>query len=207
MSLRLVLVAAGRGDLPFALLHDEPLLAHALRASRAGLPDEGEVVVVVDEACRDAATAVASAARATATVTTVEEWWTGRGDRVDVLHDPLCPLVPADFLRDVAERAVTGMALAAYRPVTDTVKTARGDRIRGTIDRDRLGVVVAPVSLPPGVGAGEPAPPLGFARLVEWLRERVPVELVRAPSLARRVVDAEGVVLLECVKETARRVR
>jgi hypothetical protein len=205
MSVRLALVVAGRGDLPFATLHGEPLLAHALRA--AADVAAGQVVVVVDDACLEAASMVVSSVRAAATVVPVEAWWADRAGRVDLLHDPLCPLVPSDFLRQLADRAVAGPALAAVRPVTDTVKTARGDRIHGTIDRDRLGVVVAPVTIPAGVGAGGPVPPLGFARLVEWLRERVHVELVRAPSLARRVDDAGGVVLLECVDEVARRVR
>ena len=42
------MLAAQRGELPFAALHGEPLLAHALRA--AGAVSEGEVLVVVDEA-------------------------------------------------------------------------------------------------------------------------------------------------------------
>jgi hypothetical protein len=202
----MALVVAGRGDLPFATLHGEPLLAHALRAAADAAAGEG-LVVVVDEAGREPATTVVSDVRPAATVVTVAAWWADRADRVDLLHDPLCPLVPAHFLRQLGDRAAAGPALAAVRPVTDTVKTARGDRIHGTIDRDRLGVVVAPVTIPAGVGAGGPVPPLGFARLVEWLRERVPLELVRAPSLARRVDDAGGVVLLECVDEIARRVR
>ena len=40
--------------------------------------------------------------------------------------------------------------------------------------------------------------------LVAWLRERGPVELVTAPSLARRVDDASAVNLLECVDELSR---
>jgi hypothetical protein len=42
--------------------------------------------------------------------------------------------------------------------------------------------------------------------LVAWLRERGPVELVTAPSLARRVDDASAVNLLECVDELRRQV-
>ena len=68
-------------------------------------------------------------------------------------------------------------------------------------------MVAAPVLLPGGLGAGEEVPPLEFARLVDWLRDRTPVELVRAPSQARRVDDVSCVLLLECVDETARRVR
>ena len=137
---------------------------------------------------------------------TAAQWWAGRAARADLVHDALCPLAPAALLREVAagppERAV-----AAYRPVTDTVKTARDDRIEGTIDRDRLGIVVAPVLIPRDLGVGEPPPPLDLARMVDWLRARTTVDLVRSPSLARRVHDLGSVALLECVDEMARRVR
>ena len=199
------MLAAGRGDLSFAALHGEPLLAHALRA--AGAVSEGEVLVVVDEASRGAADEVARAVdRGRFRSVTVEQWWRGREARADLVHDALCPLAPAELLHEVAagspERAV-----AAYRPVTDTVKTARDDRIEGTIDRDRLGIVVAPVLIPRDVGVGEPPPPLDLARLVDWLRARTTVDLVRSPSLARRVHDLGSVALLECVDELARRTR
>ena len=44
-------------------------------------------------------------------------------------------------------------------------------------------------------------------RLVGWLRERGPVELVVAPAIARRVDDASAVNLLESIDELGRRVR
>ena len=198
------MLAAQRGELSFAALHGEPLLAHALRT--AGAVSEGEVLVVVDEASRGAADDVARGLPGRFRSVSVTQWWAGRAGRGDLVHDALCPLAPAELLREVAagpaERAV-----AAYRPVTDTVKTARDDRIEGTIDRDRLGIVVAPVLIPRGVGAGEPPPPLDLARMVDWLRARTAVELVRSPSLARRVHDLGSVALLECVDELARRVR
>ena len=203
-DLRPVLVVADRGSLPFALLHGEALVAHALHALLAAWP--AGVTVVVDEGSRDATARVARRlGRGTVSLVGREEWWRSRATGADLLHDPLCPLVPEEFLRDLA--AADGVARAAYRPVTDTVKTAVDGRISGTLDRDRLGVVVAPVVLPASFGVGEPPPPLAFAPLVRWLRARGPVELVRAPSSARRVDDEEGVMLLECVDESARRVR
>jgi 2-C-methyl-D-erythritol 4-phosphate cytidylyltransferase len=194
-------VAAGRGELPFARLHGEPLLAHALRTARAVVG--GQVVVVVDDACRAAAVEVAGAVP----TLSAAEWWAGRTAAAELVHDALCPLAPAALLAEVAAAAEDGRAKAAYRPVTDTVKTAHGDRIEGTIDRDGLGIVVAPVLVPLAVGAGEPAPPLDLARLVDWLRARTVVDLVRSPSLARRVHDLGSVALLECVDELARRTR
>jgi 2-C-methyl-D-erythritol 4-phosphate cytidylyltransferase len=194
-------VVAGRGDLAFATLHGEPLLAHALRTASAAVT--AEVVVVVDDATRRAAQDVAPAVASM----TVEEWWASRTAPAELVHDALCPLAPASLLAEVAVAAGRGPAVAAYRPVTDTVKTARDDRIEGTIDRDGLGIVVAPVLVPLEVGADGPAPPLDLARLVDWLRARTTVDLVRSPSLARRVHDLGSVALLECVDEMARRTR
>jgi hypothetical protein len=168
---------------------------------------EGEVLVVVDEASRGRALDVARAVDARRVrAVSVAQWWEGREARADLVHDALCPLAPAELLRRVAD-GPPERAVAAYRPVTDTVKTARDDRIEGTIDRDRLGIVVAPVLIPRDVGACEPAPPLDLARMVDWLRARTTVDLVRSPSLARRVHDLGSVALLECVDEMARRVR
>jgi hypothetical protein len=203
-DVRAVLVMADRGALPFTLLHGEPLVLHALHALLAAWP--ARVMVVVDDGCREqTAHLMRGLARGAVTLVDPPEWWESRGGGTDVLHDPLCPLVPEAFLRDLG--TADGVARAAYRPVTDTVKTALDGRISGTLDRDRLGVVVAPVVLPPSIAVGEPHPPLAFAPLVRWLRARGAVELVRAPSAARRVDDEQGVMLLECVEESARRVR
>jgi hypothetical protein len=203
-DLRPVLVVTGRGTLPFALLHGEALVAHALHALVAAWP--AGVTIVVDDRDRErTARVVPRPSRGMVSLVDPSAWWESRGDGTDLLHDPLCPLVPGAFLRDLA--AADGVARAAYRPVTDTVKTAVDGRISGTLDRDRLGVVVAPVVLPPAIGVGEPPPPLAFAPLVRWLRARGPVELVRAPPSARRVDDEQGVMLLECLEESARRVR
>jgi len=168
---------------------------------------DGEVLGVVDEASRAAASDVAHTLGPDRfRPVSAAQWWAGRAARADLVHDALCPLAPAELLRDVAA-GPPQRAVAAYRPVTDTVKTARDDRIEGTIDRDRLGIVVAPVLIPREVGTDEPPPPLDLARMVDWLRARTTVDLVRSPSLARRVHDLGSVALLECVDEMTRRVR
>jgi hypothetical protein len=95
--------------------------------------------------------------------------------------------------------------------VTDTVKTVVDERIHGTIDREGLAALIAPVLvaapvLHGAVVAGDEPPLADFGELLGWLRARGPVELVKGPSLARRVDDASAVNLLECVDEVGRRV-
>ena len=81
--------------------------------------------------------------------------------------------------------------------------------MQGTIDRDLLVALTAPVVLGAGVvdAADGPPPVADFAELVGWARARGEVELVKAPSLARRVDDESAVTFLECVEELDRRTR
>jgi hypothetical protein len=201
-----VVVAAARGGLPFEQLHGEPLLAHSLRT--AAEVCSGPVLVLVD-ADHDASRLRRLADRARVDIESCEPaaWWAGcRG--AALLLDVLCPLLPVAFVSEVAERArrSPGIALVGFRPVTDTVKEVVGGKIMGTIDREGLGIVTSPVVVPVAA-LGGPPPPLDAAGLVGWLRDRVPVELVRAPSRGRRVEDVASVQLLECVDEIARRTR
>ena len=64
-----------------------------------------------------------------------------------LVHDPLCPLTSAEFLAEVrrAGHHKPGVSLAAFRPVTDTVKTVVDERIHGTIAREGLAALLAPV--------------------------------------------------------------
>ncbi|MDQ6642684.1 MAG: 2-C-methyl-D-erythritol 4-phosphate cytidylyltransferase, partial [Actinomycetota bacterium] len=131
-----------------------------------------------------------------------------------MVHDALCPLAPVDFLTDLCESrvAAAGASVAAFRPVTDTVKTALDGRIRGTIDRDFLVALTSPVVIAETVvaaamTAGDLPPTDDFGALVAWLRTRGAVELVHAPAIARRVEDVSAVNLLECVDELAHQVR
>ena len=211
-----VLALAGRGRLPYAPLHKAPLYLHALRALVAS--GDLEVVVAVDEADRARVDAEVRHAGIVAEVRAGSGWWEhvrscdlGAGLLV---HDALCPLASTDFIRDVRRQAAASAAAAvlAYRPVTDTLKTVVDSRIQGTIDREGLAALVSPAVVAPRLLAtareeDDPPPIDDFARLAGWLRARGEVELVRAPSLARRVDDASSVNLLECVDELARSVR
>jgi hypothetical protein len=209
----LAVVVAGRGRLPFHDLHGEPLLAHVLRTAHdvaRGRP----VLVVVDDERTPAATGeperIARGVGGATEVVSVSDLWARTDLGSLVILDPLCPLAPATFVAEVLGRAEADgeSALVAYRPVTDTVKSVVDGRISGTIDRELLGAVSTPVVLPAAVLAdpGGP-PPVDVTELVGWLRARTRVELVRAPSAARRVDDEAALQVLECVDEINRRSR
>ena len=164
-----------RGHLPFALIHGEALVAAAAWA----LGEAG--VTPVD------------------TGTT----WAGlvaAGEPV-VLHDPLCPMTPPDFIAACLERAVEhACVVVGVRPVTDTVKVVEDGLVGATLDRDGLVTVASPVVLPAGVVAAlDGLPTTDFVALVAELRSRYPVELVEAPPAARRVGSEEDVRVLEAL--------
>ena len=204
------LLAVGRrGELPFRLLHGEPLYARALRALAEVA---GPVMVAVDVPDRSRVSEDVERWGLTASVFAGDEWWDAvRASGAGLLvHDPLCPLISAEFLRSVVEqgRARPHVSFAAVRPVTDTLKAVVDGQISGTIDREGLAAVSSPALVSSevvGGDVGEKAPPVhDFAELVRWLRLRGEVKLVGAPSLGRRVEHAGAVHLLECVDEVER---
>jgi 2-C-methyl-D-erythritol 4-phosphate cytidylyltransferase len=162
----------GRGSLPFALLDGEPLVAVASWAL-----GEAEVELL------DFTTAwVDVQARAAAVV----------------VHDPLCPGTPPEFLTRAVE-AADGTVVVGIRPVTDTVKRVADGVVGETVDRDGLFVVASPVVLPAAVVASLPElPPLeDLAALVALLREDREVTYMEAPPEARRVADESDLLLLQ----------
>lgn len=208
-----VVVLAGRGELPFSTLHGTPLFVHALTALQRVV--DNDVVVLVEVSDERRVTEEALRRGLAVRALSVPEWWAGvRAWDVPtavLLHDSLCPLASPELLRTVLERGrqQAGTSVAAYRPVTDTVKTVIDDAVCDTIDREGLAAIVAPVLMAAEVLQGDPGatvPPLhDFGLVVGWLRSRGPVALVKAPSLARRVEDESAVNLLECVDDVGRR--
>jgi 2-C-methyl-D-erythritol 4-phosphate cytidylyltransferase len=164
-----------RGSLPFALIHGEALVACAAWA----LGEAGVSLV-------DAGTPWS------ALVESGEPF---------VLHDPLCPMTPPDFVAACVQRAVEhACVVVGVRPVTDTVKVVRDGFVGETVDRDALVSVSAPVVLPPDVVAAlADLPTTDLVALVADLRLRFPVELVEAPPSARRVGSVEDVRVLEAL--------
>lgn len=166
---------AGRGSLPFALVHGEALV------SAATLALQGAGVDMCD-----------------ASIEWTQIQTSGRGV---VLHDPLCPLTPPDFIRDtVAQAGASAAVTVGVRPVTDTVKRTDGSALGDTVDRESLRQVCSPIVLPASVVQALPDWPRGaFEEVVAQLRRRWPVTYVDAPALARRVDSEESVQVLEAL--------
>jgi len=183
-----VVVEEGRGALPFHLIHGESLVAAAAwAAGEAGVDLLDQTVpweVVVE-----------------------------RGEPL-LLHDPLCPLTPPEFLRRCAERAVVeDRVVVGVRPVTDTVKQLDpadgGERVGVSVDRDALVTVCSPIVLPASVvaellGDGGSLPTTDFAALVDALRRSHGPErvlLVDAPPEARRVASEADLAVLAALTD------
>lgn len=172
-----VVLDAGRGTLPFALLRGEPLVACAawsLGQIGVDLLDLGtgwDAVAAAEEPL--------------------------------VLHDALCPLAPPEFLAACLVAAVeSDRVVLGVRPVTDTVKQlAADDEVGQTLDRDGLVAVASPLVLPARVVAALPDPgldgPLDLAALAARIAGEEEVTLALAPAGARRVHDLDDVRLLE----------
>jgi 2-C-methyl-D-erythritol 4-phosphate cytidylyltransferase len=190
----------GRGDLPLADLHGEPMFVHPVRALRAA--GVRRVVVTTTEDLDTRVRLAVAGARLDVELADGSTWWAAApAQQRLVLVDPLCPLIPAEFVRRLLLDDSGDTAVAGYRPVTDTVKTVVDARVAGTIDRESLAVVVSPVVLPARLPDDEPPPTPDFALLVTWLRGRGPVRLVEAPAIARRVADLSALRVLESVDD------
>lgn len=165
---------AGRGSLPFALVHGESLVAAAswaLTTAGAELFDfDVELAEVVE---------------------------TGRPL---VLHDPLCPLTPAEFITTGIEASArANTVVVGVRQVTDTIKEYDGHVVGATVDRESLVQIVSPVVLPAVVLASLDGLVLDFAELVSVLMRTQPVSFLPAPAQARRIVEESDLPLLEAL--------
>ena len=165
----------GRGSLPFALVHGESLVAAASWAL-------GEADVVLFDAS-----------------VTFEALRTS--GRALVLHDPLCPLTPVEFLiRAVEVAAESATVVVGYRPVTDTVKLAADGDLGVTVDRTGLRAIASPVVVPATVLAElDRLDASDFPALVALLAERSDLTWLEAPPLGRRVRDADDLADLEAL--------
>jgi 2-C-methyl-D-erythritol 4-phosphate cytidylyltransferase len=176
-----VVVEAGRGSLPFALLHGEPLVACAAWAM-------GEAGVQLVDATTPWDDVVYA-------------------DLPLVWHDALCPMTPPDFLAACVGRAVAvaeDVVVAGVHRVTDTVKEVvpgpGGPVVGPTHDRDGLRRLASPLVIPASVVArldDWPATDLGVA--LADLRFLARVELVDAPDAARRVSGPADIAVLEAL--------
>lgn len=206
-----LLVLTGRADLVFQELHREPVYVHGLRALGKAA---GPVVISADAADVPRAREDLRRLRLRAEVVAGDEWWDGvrrEPGRGLVVHDALCPLVDRGFVASLLQRsdARPAVSFIGIRAVTDTLKAVVDGQIQGTIDRERVATVTSPAVIAREAlhCLDDPPPVHAFADLVSWLRERGQVELVKAPSLGRRIEDARSVRLLESLDEVGHRVR
>lgn len=63
---------------------------------------------------------------------------------VVAVHDGARPLVTVDEITRTVEKATETGAACLVAPITDTIKTVRGDEIAGTLDRDKLRRALTP---------------------------------------------------------------
>ncbi len=168
----------GRGSLPFALVHGESLVAAASWAV-------GEAGIQLYDAS--------------------VSWSRVRtAGRALLIHDPLCPLAPPDFLA-LAVRTATasGQVVVGFRPVTDTVKELLPGVLGVTVDRDGLRSVATPVVIPAAILVGLEDPGTAeLPALVAQLAALGPVHWLEAPSLARRIGDLEELAVLEALSRS-----
>jgi len=170
-------VDEGRGSLPYHLVHGEALVAAAAWAMGEAGVDLVDVTV---------------------------PWYVVADlGRPLVLHDPLCPMTPPEFIDECVQVAVArDVVTVGVRPVTDTVKEVADGRLGRTVDREGLVALCSPVVLPARVVADLPARPgSDFVELVVGLRTSYDVVLVDAPPAARRVGSDEDLLVLEALTE------
>ena len=153
------------------------------------------------------AAVVGSGSRRVATLA-ADEPWRPRAPGVLIVHDPRCPLLPAEAIGHcLAELAAAGpqAAVIGVRPVTDTIKEVVDGAVVDTVDRDALAALASPVVVGPGLldRLSEHLPRAGdladLSAVVEALAEAGTVVPVQVPSSARRVTDQEDIELLECL--------
>jgi 2-C-methyl-D-erythritol 4-phosphate cytidylyltransferase len=120
------------------------------------------------------------------------------GDIV-VVHEPLCPLVPASVLRQAVDRWETGTASVAVLDVVDTIKATRDGVVRSTLDRSALRIVGSPVVLSGALLHDLPDLTAALSRpasLVATLAGRCPLRMTAASPLSMRAEDASSLRVL-----------
>ncbi|HNJ78441.1 MAG TPA: 2-C-methyl-D-erythritol 4-phosphate cytidylyltransferase [Marmoricola sp.] len=158
--------------MPFALIHGESLALTATWALEAAAVDPLRPGVSV-------------------------AWLVQQGVTL-VLHDPLCPLTPPEFISEcVSEAESTNQILVGVRPVTDTIKVIHDDLVGATLDREKLWALASPIVIPLGQLAQLPEVDLESVRFQDLLPLLPQVRFRTAPVLATRVHSEVEVQLLE----------
>jgi 2-C-methyl-D-erythritol 4-phosphate cytidylyltransferase len=198
----------GRGPVVSATFRGRPLVVSAVDAlSAAGVR---RVVVLA------AAEQLASAAEALHGSRAVElvqcpdgesrVWDSVSADDVVVIHEPMCPLVPAAVLEQAADRWEPGTASVAVLDLVDTVKATRDAVVSATLDRSALRILGSPVVLSGALLQDLPDLTATLSRpasLVAALAGRCSLDLTAASPLSMRVEDASSLLVLAALDALA----
>ncbi len=164
-----IIVAAGTGqrfgsDIPkqFTLLCGKPLIIHTLQRFET-CPSVDEIILVLSKSGRSEFEALAQ----TPQFSKLKSIITGGATRAEsvlnglaavspdctvvAVHDGARPLVSVDEITATIEMASETGAACLVAPVTDTIKTIRGDEISGTLNRDKLRRALTPQAFRPDV--------------------------------------------------------
>lgn len=158
MKTTAIIVAAGSGsrfksDTPkqFLELAGKPVVVHAIeRFAEAPSVDTLIVVVASENVTRLGGVKIAKPIRiVTGGATRAESVSNGVAaveDDVELVavHDGARPLVSVDEIEQTIQKAKETGAACLVGPVTDTIKTIRGDEIAGTLDRNKLRRALTP---------------------------------------------------------------
>lgn len=156
MKTTAIIVAAGTGSrfrsqIPkqFLELAGKPVVAHAIDRFQSAPSIDSIVVVLAEDrvgsfhhtAGKLFAVVAGGATRAESVMHGLSA--AGGADIVAV-HDGARPFVTADEIDRTVAKAIEMGAACLVAPVTDTIKTIRGDEIAGTLDRDKLRRALTP---------------------------------------------------------------
>ena len=158
MNTTAIIVAAGSGsrfrsETPkqFLEIDGKPIVVHAIE-SFAAAPSVASIVVVVTSeniprlggvhASKPLRIVTGGATRAESVLSglaAVED-----GIELVAVHDGARPFVTVDEIERAIAKAAEMGAACLVAPVTDTIKTIRGNEIAGTLDRDKLRRALTP---------------------------------------------------------------
>ena len=158
MKTTAIIVAAGSGsrfksDTPkqFLEIHGKSVIVHTLeRFQSAPSVDSIVLVLAKDQAAKFARDTVSKLSKVVSGGVTRAESVLNGLDAVDAdteivaVHDGARPLVTVDEIERTAAKAKETGAACLVAPVTDTIKTIRGDEISGTLDREKVRRALTP---------------------------------------------------------------
>jgi 2-C-methyl-D-erythritol 4-phosphate cytidylyltransferase len=219
MKTTAIIVAAGTGsrfdsDTPkqFMELAGRPIVCHAIERFQAAPSIDSIVLVLASDRIENFRSTCASfdklhdiiAGGATRAESVLNGLNAVEDDtRVVAVHDGARPFVSVDEIERTVSKAKETGAACLVGPVTDTIKSIRGDEIAGTLDRDKLRRALTPQAFKTEVlrrafEIGDLTEAVtDECYLVEKLGH--PIEFVEGSSRNIKITHAEDLVLANAI--------